>query len=175
MQVKTEHSVANKKRFPLSLAIAIAKTEDGKYNPITLGWWMCTSHNPPMYAISIGVSRYSLEAIRQAGAFVLSFPTEDMHNDTLYFGTHSGRQEDKLEVCGTNIQPATDIDCVLLSDALANFECIVDSETESGDHFIFVGRAVVSHVNDQATPGRLFTLDRTQEGFRLGGIRELDK
>ena len=53
MQVETDYSIAIKTRFPLPLTIAIAKTDAGWYNPITLGWWMSTSHVPPMFAISI--------------------------------------------------------------------------------------------------------------------------
>ena len=172
MQVKTDFSEANKRRFPLPLTIAVAKTKSGLYNPITLGWWMNTSHTPPMFAISIGVGRYSLDVIRTAGAFVLAFPTEEMNEDTLYFGTHSGRQGDNLRERKTAVQPAEEIDCVLLSDAAANFECVVDSETQSGDHVIFVGRVVASHMSKDADTKRLYTLDRAPSGFRLGGVRE---
>jgi flavin reductase (DIM6/NTAB) family NADH-FMN oxidoreductase RutF len=134
---------------------------------------MSTSHVPPMFAISIGVRRYSLDVIRNAGEYVLSFPTEEMEGDALYFGTHSGRQEDKISSRSTAVQPASKIDCVLLSDAAANFECIVESETKSGDHVIFVGRVVESHVNIAEPTPRLYTLDRTTAGFRLGGVREV--
>jgi flavin reductase (DIM6/NTAB) family NADH-FMN oxidoreductase RutF len=173
VQKRSDYGVAAQKRFPLPLSIAIAKTSDGRYNPITLGWWMNTSHVPPMFAISIGVRRYSLEVIRSAGSFVLSFPTEEMRDDTLYFGTHSGRQEDKIAARGCPVQPATEIDCVLLSEAAANFECVVESDTSSGDHAIFVGRVVASFVSESAETRRLYTLDRTSSGFRLGGVREL--
>ncbi len=171
MQTKTDYSVAIKKRFPLPLTIAIAKTEEGCYNPITLGWWMNTSHVPPMFAISIGVRRYSLGVIQAAKSFVLSFPTEEMRDDTLYFGTHSGRQEDKIAKRGCAVQAASEIDGVLLSDAAANFECVVESETQTGDHVIFVGRVIASHINETDVTQRLYTLDRTATGFILGGVR----
>lgn len=173
MQEQVDYSNAIKKRFPLPLTIAIAKTHEGFYNPITLGWWMNTSHVPPMFAISIGVTRYSLEVIRAAGTFVLAFPTEEMHDDTLCFGSRSGRQGDKLTQQGSAVQPASVIDCVLLSDAAANFECEIDSEIQSGDHVIFIGKVVASHVNTGAETHRIYTLDRTSSGFRLGGVREL--
>ena len=172
MQNEVEYSEAINRRFPLPLTIAVAKTKNGCFNPITLGWWMNTSHRPPMFAISIGLQRYSLDVIRSAGEFVLAFPTEEMNEDTLYFGSHSGRQGDKLSERETAVQPAKEIDCVLLSEAAANFECIVDSETLSGDHVIFVGRVVASYIGDGTAAHRLFTLDRTSAGFRLGGVRE---
>ena len=61
---------------------------------------------------------------------------------------------------------------MLLSDAAASFECVVESEMQSGDHVIFVGRVVASYVNPVPDTRRLYTLDRTKSGFRLGGVRE---
>ena len=37
---------------------------------------------------------------------------------------------------------------LFLADAVANFECKLESELETGDHFLLVGRVVASHVNE---------------------------
>ena len=55
------------RKYPEQVVIAIAKDQQGKYNPITLGWTMITSHEPPMMAIAVGHKRYSREAIEGAG------------------------------------------------------------------------------------------------------------
>ncbi len=132
----------------------------GKHNPIALGWSMFTSHNPPMMAISIGLKRHSLEAIRGAGEFVVAFVSEQMTDDTLYFGSNSGRDEDKLAVRGTKTEPATKIDSVLLSDAVANFECVVDGELLTNDHVIFAGRIVAWHENEDPAVQRLYNVGK---------------
>lgn len=166
MQVATPYENAMARKYPEQVAIAIVKDPQGKPNPITLGWVMITSGQPPMLAISIGRTRYSLEALRQAGEFVVSFPSSQMAPDALFHGTKSGRDMDKLAVCGTKTQPAQVVDSVLLADAVANFECTLEAELETGDHFIFVGRVVASHMNTDPSVRRLYSLGNEQ----LGGV-----
>ena len=167
MQIQTRYEEAIRRKYPEQVVIAIVKDGGGKYNPITLGWTMITSHEPPMMAISVGRTRYSLEAIRQAREFVIAFPSSEMSRDALFHGTNSGRDMDKLAECGTKTQPATTVDCVLLTDAVANFECKLESELETGDHVLFVGRVVVSHVNQSDELRRLYTVG---EDFQMGGV-----
>ena len=167
MQSEIPYEEAIKRKYPEQVAIAVVKDAQGKYNPITLGWTMITSHVPPMMVVSIGKTRYSLGAFRLSRAFVLSFPSSDMAPDALFHGTHSGRDMDKLSRCGTRTQPAKVIDGVLLADAVANFECVLESELETGDHFLFVGRVVAAHVNEDVELRRLYTLG---EGYAMGGV-----
>jgi flavin reductase (DIM6/NTAB) family NADH-FMN oxidoreductase RutF len=166
MQTPTTYKAAMSRKYPEQVAIALARDPQGKCNPITLGWTMLTSHEPPMMAISVGLTRYSLEAIRQSREFVLCFPSSEMAEQTLLFGTKSGRDLDKLAAVGAATQPATKIDGVLLADAVANFECRVVSEVQTGDHVIFVGEVVAAHVNEDAGFGRLYSLGDD----RLGGV-----
>ena len=167
MQKQVPHEQALERRYPESIAVAVAKDSQGKYNPITLGWLMLTSHEPPMLAIAVGKERYSAEVLRAAGEFVVAFPSEKQAEEVLLFGTKSGRVMDKLAAAGTQTQPAAAIDGVLMSAAVANFECKLVSEHPTGDHIIFVGQIVAAHVNEDAELGRLFSLGNE----RLGGVR----
>ena len=96
MQKAASYESAIARKYPEQVVIAIAKDAGGKCNPIALGWTMITSSNPPMLAIAIGIGRYSLEAVRHAREFVVAFPSIEMEREMLYFGTVSGRDEDKL-------------------------------------------------------------------------------
>ncbi len=167
MQVNTDYAKAIVRKYPEQVVIAIARDRNGKHNPITLGWTMITSIDPPMMAISVGLKRYSLEVIRHAGEFVISFPSKHMAEDALFHGTKSGRNLDKIAECGTRTQPAEKIDSVLFADAVANFECVLESELQTGDHVILVGRVVAAHVNDDEGVKRLYTL---KAGYRMGGV-----
>ena len=169
MQTPTTYEEARERRFPEQVAIVIARDARGKYNPIAVSWTMMTSHEPPLMAISIGKTRYSLEAVRSAREFVISLPSADMQADVVFHGTKSGRDMDKLAECGTKTQPAEKIDCVILADAVANFECKLVSEHETGDHFIFVGEIIASHMNNSASIRRLYTLGNEQMGGVLPG------
>jgi flavin reductase (DIM6/NTAB) family NADH-FMN oxidoreductase RutF len=166
MQKKVPFAEAKATKYPEQVAIAIARNGRDKYNPITLGWAMQCSHEPPMWAISVGRTRYSLQVIREAGEFVLAFPSEHQENATLLFGTQSGRSVDKLVEAGAVTRPATRIDGVLLDEAVANFECRVAGEVDAGDHVIFVGEVLASYVNE--TPlNRLYTVG---PGHQLAGL-----
>lgn len=162
MQVPTTYEQAASRRYPEQIAIAIAKDAAGKHNPITISWTMLVSREPPMMAISVGKTRHSLDAIRQAREFVVSLPSATMAEDARFHGTKSGAEMDKLAACGTRTQPATRIDSVLLADAVANFECTLESEHEAGDHVIFVGRVVAAHVHQDTSVRRIYALGNEQ-------------
>ncbi|MFC1763196.1 flavin reductase family protein [Planctomycetota bacterium] len=168
MQKQVPYTDAKNTKYPEQVAIVIAKDREGKPNPITIGWITPVSSEPPMLAIAVGKTRYSAETITHSRCFTVAYPNEAMRVATLLFGTKSGRDEDKLEKAGCPTQPATEIDSVLLTDAVANFECELESYMPAGDHIVFVGRVVASHVTDLPLD-RLYT---TGPNHELGGIEK---
>ena len=164
MQKQVEYSDAIKTKYPEQVVIAIAKDKDGKANPVTLGWTMIVSGNPPMMAIAVAKKHYSVEAINHSKCFTICYPSSEMADAALFFGSKSGREVDKLAEFQCETAPAEKIDSVLLSDAVANFECKLDSQTEAGDHIIFIGEIVCSHMNTEPKK-RLYT---TAPGHKLG-------
>ena len=166
MQVDAPFNEAIVKKYPEQVVIVLAREKSGRINPITLGWTMLTSHIPPMMAFSVGVTRYSLEVLRRAKECVIAFPSELQAEETLLFGTKSGRNTNKLELSGVSTMSAKEVDCVLLNDAVANFECRLTGEFKTGDHVIFAGEIIASHVNPDA-PGRLYTVAK---GYKLSVV-----
>ncbi len=104
--------------------------------------------------------------IAWCNSFTVVFPTEQQANEALFFGSQSGKDTDKLAEYGTKTDPAVKIDSVILPNALANFECVLDGELVTGDHTIFAGRVVASHLNKDPV-GRLCTL---ASGWKMGGV-----
>jgi flavin reductase (DIM6/NTAB) family NADH-FMN oxidoreductase RutF len=166
MQVEIPFDEAIVKKYPEQVAIVLAREKNGRVNPITIGWIMLTSHVPPMMAFSVGLTRYSLEVLREAGECVIAFPSEQQAVEAFLFGTKSGRNVDKLAESGIAVSPAKKVDSVLLDDAVANFECRITGLFPTGDHVIFAAEIVASHVNPDA-PGRLFTVAK---GYKMSGI-----
>ncbi len=171
MQKKTDFSTAIKTKYPEQIVIAIAKDKDGKANPVTIGWTMIASGEPPMLAIALTPKRHSTAAIRHSKCFTVAYPTEEMAKETMFFGTHSGRDSDKFAETGCKISRADKIDSVILDDAAANFECVLESEQACGDHIIFVGKVVASHINSEEKK-RLYTIG---PNHLLGGVRKKSK
>ena len=164
MQKQVEYGEAVKRKYPEQVVIAIARDKSGRANPITLGWTMIVSGRPPMMAISVAATHYSIETIRHSKCFTIAFPSSEMADAALFFGSRSGRDIDKFADFDCETVPAETIDSVLLADAVANFECELESETPAGDHIIFVGRVVCSHVNTEPKK-RLYTV---AAGHKLG-------
>ena len=149
MQRQVEYQEAVSRKYPEQVVIAIATDKNGKANPITLGWTMIVSGQPPMMAVSVAATHYSIEAIRHSKCFTIAFPSSQMADAALFFGSRSGRDIDKFAEFDCETVPAKAIDSVLLADAVANFECELESQIPVGDHIIFVGRVVCSHVNTE--------------------------
>ncbi len=164
MQKRAEYQDAIKTKYPEQVVIAIAKDKAGRANPVTLGWTMIVSGKPPMMAIAVAKKHYSIGTIRHSKCFTIVYPSSDMSEAALFFGSKSGRDVDKLAEFDCKTAPAKEIDSVLLADAVANFECTLESETEAGDHIVFVGRIVCSHVNTEPKK-RLYTIG---PGHKLG-------
>jgi flavin reductase (DIM6/NTAB) family NADH-FMN oxidoreductase RutF len=166
MQKQVEYSEAIKTKYPEQVVIAIAKDKNGKANPVTLGWTMIVSGNPPMMAIAVAKKHYSIETVNHSKCFTISFPSSEMFEAALFFGSKSGRDTDKFAEFPCKTEPAQKIDSVLLSEAVANFECELVSQTEAGDHIVFIGKIVCSHKNTEPKK-RLYT---TAPGHKLGPV-----
>ena len=164
MQKQVGYSDAIKTKYPEQVVIVVAKDKDGKANPVTLGWTMIASGQPPMMAIAVAARHYSIECVRHSECFTIVFPSSEMADAALFFGSKSGRDTDKFAEFDCQTEPAKVIDSVLLTNAVANFECTLESETLAGDHIIFVGKVVASHVNSEAKK-RLYTVG---PGHKLG-------
>jgi len=164
MQKETDYSDAVKTKYPEQVVIATAKDKNGKANPVTLGWTMIVSGTPPMMAIAVAKKHYSIGAINHSKCFTISFPSSEMADAALFFGSKSGRDIDKFAEFECPTEPAKAIDSVLLADAVANFECTLESQMPAGDHIIFVGKIVCSHVNTEPKK-RLYTI---APGHKLG-------
>ncbi len=164
MQKQVDYSDAISTKYPEQIVIAIAKDRNGKANPITLGWTMIVSGTPPMMAIAVAATHYSIECLKYSKCFTIAFPSADMADAALFFGSKSGRDFDKLANSDCKTEPAKQIDSVLLTDAVANFECTLESQTTAGDHIIFVGKVVAAHTNTESRK-RLYSI---APGHKLG-------
>ncbi|MBS3740525.1 MAG: flavin reductase family protein [Candidatus Cloacimonetes bacterium] len=146
-QCEYKQAVSNINR-PNRIALAVSQSADEeKTNIITLGWFMRTSISPPMFAISVGVSRFSYELLSDNRKFVLAFPSQKMVEKTIQCGTQSGSDVDKIKEFNIKTQNGKLSSIPLLSNAVANFECKNVSQIRSGDHTIFIGEVKYSWIN----------------------------
>jgi len=162
MQEQVPVSRAWERKFPEQVVMATTVSSEGRPNIITLGWAMPTSNDPPLCAISIGLTRFSHELLEQVAEFVLAFPAEDMEAAMLLCGTKSGREVDKFAEAGLTPLPAAAVRPPLIGEAVTNMECKVVSTHLTGDHTIFVGEIAAAHHTTRKVR-RLYNLG--EDGF----------
>lgn len=167
MQMQAENKEAIKRKYPEAVVLVIVKDSKGKYNITPFSWAMTASRDPLMFAVSFALNRFTLEAVRKKGEFVIAFPSSLMAEEVLYYGTHSGRDVDKLADRPLDYKKAETVDSILIDKCAANFECILESEHIAGDHAIITARVLKSWVNDDKSLTRLFN---TASGYKLQGI-----
>jgi flavin reductase (DIM6/NTAB) family NADH-FMN oxidoreductase RutF len=140
-------SQALQRKYPEWIELVVSRGADGQVNAMPVGWSMIASGSPLLYAIAIHQRQYTAQLIRETREFVVAVPSAGMAKATLYCGTHSGRDGDKIEPSGLKLVPAAEVKIPLLEGAVCNLECKLYSEVETGDHVLFVGKVVAAHLD----------------------------
>lgn len=111
---------------------------------------MQASYNPVLLAVSVNPDHASYPLIRAARSFSVNVLRKDQLDVARHFGTHSGRDLDKLRnVSWTRGESGAPI----LDAAMAWFECELTAVMPAGDHQIILGRVVGGQLADtEATP-----------------------
>lgn len=178
MKLVTSREATNLWRRPSRIVLAVSVDEKNNPNIIVLGWKMYTSFKPPMVAISVGKTRYSHNLILKSSEFVLAIPGENLAEEVLYCGTYSGRSVDKFKETNLTPIPASKVNPPLIKECIANMECKVVGNLDTGDHTIFAGEILVSWISDEKKKnllsigqesGYVVLLDK--KGRRFGVVR----
>lgn len=79
----------------------IGAKHNGKFNAMTASWGgVGVLWNKNVVTIYVRPQRYTRELIENSDYFTLSFLGEEYRKQLKYYGTHSGREENKEEVSG---------------------------------------------------------------------------
>jgi len=166
MQKEVSYGEANQLwTRPQRVVLAVTQGAEGPADIIALGWKMHTSGDPPMVAISVGLTRYTHKLLEENPEFVLAAPGEDMAEATLFVGTRSGRHTDKFKEAELTPLPAARIKPPLIGEALVNLECVVRGTLLTGDHTIFAGEVVGAHVSTEKK-GPILISRGDESGYR---------
>jgi flavin reductase (DIM6/NTAB) family NADH-FMN oxidoreductase RutF len=135
----------------LSLGVyVIGASHEGRQDAFTASSVMQASFEPVLLAVSVNPKHASYPLIRGARNFSISVLRRDQMDVARLFGTHSGRDMDKLR----NVSWSSgETGAPILDDAMAWFECELTAVMPAGDHCIVLGRVVGGHiVAEDATP-----------------------
>lgn len=142
---------ANKKSClqPSPKVIISCRGTDGKNNALAVAYCCNCSFDPPMVMVGIVPSRYSHNLIKQSKCFVVNLVRSDFKDVFDYLGSHSGRDEDKLQKTNVRVGEAKLINAPILSDCPVNIECTVVDSIVTGSHEMFVGKVEYVHADPQ--------------------------
>ncbi len=115
-------------------------------NALTIGWAGTVCTKPPMVSVSIRPERYSYGLIKGSGEFVINLTTAELAKATDYLGVRSGRDENKLEKLGLNVQPAQKVSAPVLAESPLSIECKVEKIIPLGSHDMFLASIVAVSV-----------------------------
>ena len=163
-KVSVNSSYAYRLVHPMhAVLVSCLGTQAGsKPNIIAVAWIMPTSMAPPLVAISISPQRHSHKLIEESGEFVINIPTLELLQSTYSCGTFSGRSFDKFKKAGLTPMPSKKVKAPAIKECIAHLECIVEDQTKTGDHSVFVGKIVEAY----ADPG-VFTENYDLKTSRL--------
>ncbi len=119
-----------------------------KHDVLPCHWHSPVSQHPPMYAISVSRNLMAASIIRESRAFVVNFIPFSLIDKVKSSMFVSGEFLEKIDVIGMHEAPCEKlVDCFKLEHALGWLECELVEERELGDHVLFIGKVLWSHLD----------------------------
>jgi flavin reductase (DIM6/NTAB) family NADH-FMN oxidoreductase RutF len=122
----------------LTFGVYVIGVADGeRRDAFTAAWVMQASFDPLLLALSINPGNASHPILHAGRSFTVNVLRRGQLALARRFGTRSGRDEDKL--AGLAWHPGRR-GAPILDEALAYFECELQSSLDAGDHELVLGR-----------------------------------
>ncbi|MBC3889791.1 flavin reductase family protein [Acetobacterium paludosum] len=137
--------------------------EDETINVLTVGWVGVLNTKPPMTYISLRPSRLSHEIISETREFTINLSTVDLVKAVDFCGVRSGRDVNKIELMGLELNPGDSVKSPMLADSPLSMECRVKEIISLGTHDLFISEILAVHVQETLidTNGKLH-LDKAE-------------
>ena len=95
-----------------------------KCNPMTIGWGSYgIMWNKPVFTIMVRPVRYSFGLLENLKEFTLNVPSDDMKKEVGMCGAKSGRDTDKVKLCGFTTAPGYDVKVPHIKECPIHLEC----------------------------------------------------
>jgi flavin reductase (DIM6/NTAB) family NADH-FMN oxidoreductase RutF len=130
--------------FPAGVTVVTAIDRFGAPVGLTVSAVMSISLDPPLLAVCLQKSKYTVEAIQSVGAFAVNFLADSQDWISNEFARSS---EDKFSKVPW--MPGSKAGSPLLEGARAHAECAVYQLIDAGDHMLLLGKIVEGAVCDK--------------------------
>ncbi|MFX0018925.1 MAG: flavin reductase family protein, partial [Candidatus Hermodarchaeota archaeon] len=127
-------------------SVIIGANVDEKPNFMVCTWVSRVNRNPPLWIASINKNHYTMEGILESNTFSMNFPSISLVKELDYVGITSGREIDKASVFSIFYG---DTKAPMIKECALNIELTVKDLIELPDHFIVLGTAINTYINEQ--------------------------
>lgn len=138
---------ALKKFGPDHCVFVLSADKQGNPNGMISAWNTKASYDPPMIAVCLAKEGNTQRLIQESKEFVVVVPNMDILKHVEFFGSRSGSEVEKFKESGIETFKATHVNVPLIKDATINFECKLESVTESGDCYLFLGKVLAANMD----------------------------
>lgn len=129
-------------RFATGITIATVVDPEGSPHGLTVNSFSAVSLDPPLVSICLAHTVSLIDRFRQANAFGINILNENQRPLSDHFAR---KGQDRFE--SVSWSPG-ETGVPLIDGALAGIECQLVQRVPAGDHDIFIGRMVATHVTD---------------------------
>lgn len=142
--------------YPMPVFLIGARVND-KPAFMVAAWGTICNHEPPMFAVAVRRSRYTLNGIKQHAVFSVNVPSVDQVKEVDFCGITSGNKGvDKVQVCQFKVFYGKLEKAPLIEQCPVNMACqVIHVLDELSTHTIFVGQIVETYISESClTDGR---------------------
>ncbi len=129
-------------------ALLVGTKVDDKPNFMAVGGGGVVNAKPPMIGIPIQHRHHTLKGIRQNMTFSVNTPSLDQVKELDYCGIVSGRDADKVAVCGFSVFYGTLKTAPMIEQCPLNHECQVKHLLNLGTHSFVIGQIEGSYISE---------------------------
>lgn len=150
---------------------AVITKRDNKVNLTPINYQAVSTVYEKPLSVCLGLDNrnYTLETILETKEFVYAHPSRQQLRQTLYCGTVSGRDTDKLANTDFTFTESELIAPPTLDGAVLNYECKLVHHYNVGEFTIVIGEIVSIKPSDKGNLDKIYALG----GMRYGAIKEV--
>jgi len=139
--------------FPTPVFIVGTYDAQGKPNAMAVAWGGICCSRPPCVSVAIREATYTYGNIVDQKAFTVSIPSQKFIREADYFGTASGRDEDKFSKMGLTAVKSELVNAPYVKEFPFVLECSLLHTIKIGLHTQFIGEIKDIKADEAALKG----------------------
>ncbi|MBN2009114.1 flavin reductase family protein [candidate division KSB1 bacterium] len=158
--------------YPTPVLVVCTFDGVGKPNAMTVAWGGICCSKPPCVSISLRKATYSYHHILERKAFTINIPGDKYLSHADYFGSVSGKNEDKFLTTGLTPVKSTLVDAPYIDEFPMILECHMIHSIEIGLHTQFIGEILDIKADDSCLDSEQVPLiERIRPVLYAPGVR----